>query len=257
MTLSIIIPVRNERATIMQVIQRLRSVNVGMAKQLIVVDGASDDGTRLLLQQLGGDDLTVILEDAPRGKGIAVRTGLAEARGEIVVIQDADLELDPGEFPRLLEPIVTGQADVAYGVRFARGRGETPWASYLGNRAFSLLTSALYFSPVNDVLTAYKMMRTEVARGLPLTCRGFDLDAEITCQLLRAGHRIAQVPVSYQPRGRDEGKKLGFSAGWSVLKAIMRVRFVQRIPISPSQAQTPEPVEDLAAREDAAGRSAS
>lgn len=228
MTLSVIIPVRNERDTILEVIERVRAVDVGAPKELIVVDGASTDGTRELLELVR--DIVLIPEEEARGKGAAVRAGIDRATGEVVVIQDADLELDPAVFPSMLALIESGQSDVVYGVRFARGRGETPWPSYLGNRAFSLLASALFLQPVNDILTAYKMMRTEVARSLPLTCRGFDLDAEITCRLMKAGYRIAQVPVVYRPRSRAQGKKLGLSAGWGVVAAIARVRFERRPP---------------------------
>lgn len=247
MTLSVIIPVRNERDTILEVIERVRSVDVGVPKEVIVVDGASTDGTRELLELVKG--VTLIAEEQARGKGIAVRTGIEHARGNVVVIQDGDLELDPAAFAPMLERLAGGDADAVYGVRFARGRGTTPWMSYLGNRAFSLVTSTLYLHPLNDILTAYKMMRTDVARSLPLTCRGFDLDAEITCLLLRRGYRIAQVPVEYRPRTRAQGKKLGFSAGWGVLKAILRVRFERAAPSpalnpsetveSPPEATTP------------------
>jgi glycosyltransferase involved in cell wall biosynthesis len=228
-TLSVIIPVRNERDTILEVVERVRAVDVGHPKELIVVDGASTDGTRELLELVR--DIVLIREPQARGKGAAVRAGIERATGEVLVIQDADLELDPGVFPAMLKLIESGRSDVVYGVRFARGRGETPWLSYLGNRGFSLLAGALFLHPLNDILTAYKMMRTDIARSLPLTCRGFDLDAEITCRLLKAGHRIAQVPVSYRPRSREQGKKLGFSAGWGVLKAILRVRFERRVPV--------------------------
>jgi glycosyltransferase involved in cell wall biosynthesis len=238
-TLSVIIPVRNERATILAVIERVRAVDVGMAKQIIVIDGASTDGTRELLQDARGEDLTVIFEDAARGKGMAVRTGLEHATGDVVVIQDADLELDPGIFPALLAPITGGLADAAFGVRFAHGRGATPRASYLGNRALSLCAGLLFRRPMNDILTAYKMVRADVARSLPLTCRGFDLDAELACRLVQRGHRLIEVPVEYIPRGRGEGKKLGFSAGWSVLKAILRVRLERRRPVPDGVATTP------------------
>ena len=241
MMLSVIIPVRNERDTILQVIERVRAVDAGMPKQIIVVDGASTDGTRERVQSALGSDVTPIWEDAPRGKGAAVLAGLARAKGALVVIQDADLELDPGEFPRLLEPIVAGRADAVLGVRFAGGRGATPWPGYLGNRALSSFASLLFFRRLNDILTAHKMMRTEVARALPLTCRGFDLDAEIACRLVRAGYRVLELPVDYRPRGRDEGKKLGFSAGWGVLRAIVRVRLEGRPPLVPRDQPSAEP----------------
>lgn len=236
--LSVIIPIRNERDTILQVIDGVRAVDVGMPKEIIVVDGASTDGTRERLQTAQGEDLTIILEEVAQGKGVAVRTALAQAAGDIVVIQDADLELDPAELPNLLQPIVKGEVDAVFGVRFAHGRGATPWPSYVGNRAFSLLVSVLFRHRLNDVLTAYKMMRKEIATGLALTCLGFDLDAEIACRLLRAGHRIAQVPVAYRPRGRAEGKKLGMAAAWSILKAILRVRCERRGATTSASAES-------------------
>ncbi len=232
MTLSVIIPVRNERDTILEVIERVRAVDVGRPKELIVVDGASMDGTRELLELVR--DIVLVQEEEARGKGAAVRAGLERATGDVMVIQDADLELDPGVFPQMLDMIENGHAEAVFGVRFARGRGETPWLSYIGNRGFSLLTSVLFSHPLNDILTAYKMMRIEIARSLPLRCRGFDLDAEIACRLLKAGYRIAQVPVPYRPRSRRAGKKLGFSAGWGVLKAILDVRFERRPPVLPA-----------------------
>jgi dolichol-phosphate mannosyltransferase len=235
--LSVIIPVRNERDTILEVLERVRMVDVGVPKELIVVDGASTDGTRELLEL--ERDIVLIPEAQPRGKGAAVRAGIERATGDVLVIQDADLELDPGVFPTMLAFIERGTSDVVYGVRFARGRGEAPWLSYLGNRGFSLLAGALFLHPLNDILTAYKMMRTEIARSLPLTCRGFDLDAEITCRLLKAGHRIAQVPVSYRPRSRDQGKKLGLSAGWGVLRAILKVRFEKTAPLAAASRSAP------------------
>ena len=244
MTLSIIVPCRNERNTILDVIEELRAVDLGMPKEIIVVDGASTDGTREVIERVRGDDLTLIAEEVARGKGSAVRAGLARATGDFVVIQDADLELSPRvELPKLLALLLAGEAEVVFGSRFTQGRGPTPWVGYVGNAFFSLLTSVLFFQRVTDVLIANKMMRTEIARALPLTCRGFDLDAEITCRLLKAGYRILQVPVEYRPRGRDAGKKLSVSAGWGVLRAILRVRFERRPPIVAETAVRPAPSE--------------
>jgi GT2 family glycosyltransferase len=244
--LSIVIPVRNERATIAKLIERVRAVDCGMAKEIIVVDGASTDGTRETLEHLhaqrGGpqigprDELVLVLEDMARGKGRAVRTGFERASGDIVMVQDADLELDPGEIPRLLAPIVAGETDVVFGSRFrGRGRGSTPWVGYAGNFGLTWATNVLFFKHLTDILTCYKVMRSGIARSLDLRCNGFDLDAEITCRLLRDGHRIIEVPVTYNPRSADEGKKLSPSVGWSVLGAIVRTRFSR-----PEQPRTPE-----------------
>jgi hypothetical protein len=232
MRLSIVIPVRNECDTVIPLIQRVRAVDCGMPKELIVVDGASTDGTREALQSLPpSDDLVLVLEDAARGKGRAVRTGFERATGDIVMVQDADLELEPGEIPSLLAPIVAGQTDVVFGSRFkGRGKGTTRLVGYAGNFGLTWAANILYRARLTDILTCYKVMRAGVARSLDLRCNGFDLDAEITCRLLRDGHRIVEVPVTYNPRSVDEGKKLSPGVGWSVLRAIVRTRFAKSSP---------------------------
>jgi glycosyltransferase involved in cell wall biosynthesis len=225
--LSIVIPVRNERDTVVPLIERVRAVDCGMPKELIVVDGASTDGTREALLALGeAPDLVLVLEDRARGKGRAVRTGFARATGDIVMVQDADLELEPAEIPSLLAPIVDGRTGAVFGSRFkGRGRGATPLVGYAGNFGLTWTANLLYFTRLTDILTCYKVMRADIARSLDLRCNGFDLDAEITCRLLRGGHRIVELPVTYNARSVDEGKKLSPGVGWSVLRAIVRVRF--------------------------------
>jgi len=232
MKLSIVIPVRNERDTVVPLIERVRAVDCGMPKELIVVDGASTDGTREALLALpASDDLVLVLEDAARGKGRAVRTGFDRASGDIVMVQDADLELDPSEIPSLLAPIVEGRTDVVFGSRFkGRGRGPTPLVGYAGNFGLTWAANILYLTHLTDILTCYKVLHADVARTLDLRCNGFDLDAEITCRLLRDGHRIVEVPVTYAPRSVDDGKKLSPGVGWSVLRAIVRVRFTRSRP---------------------------
>jgi glycosyltransferase involved in cell wall biosynthesis len=229
MRLSIVIPVRNERDTALTLVERVRAVDCGMPKEIIVVDGASTDGTREALQALPpASDLVLVLEDAARGKGRAVRTGFARATGDIVMVQDADLELDPSEIPSLIAPIVAGATRVVFGSRFkGRGRGTTPLLGYAGNMALTLAADVLFFARLTDILTCYKVLRADVLRSLDLRCDGFDLDAEIACRVLRAREKIVEVPVSYAPRGADEGKKLSPRVGWSVLRAILRVRFAR------------------------------
>ena len=234
MKLSIVIPVRNERDTVLALIERVRAVDCGMPKELIVVDGASTDGTREALLALpASDELVLVLEDAARGKGRAVRTGFERATGDIVMVQDADLELDPGEIPSLLAPIVEGRRGGVFGSRCTgRGKGTTPWVGYVGNFGLTWATNVLFLTRLTDILTCYKVLRADIARTLDLRCNGFDLDAEITCRLLRDGHRIVEAPVTYNPRSVDEGKKLSPSVGWSVLRAIVRVRLSGRSPVT-------------------------
>jgi len=240
-TVSIVIPVRNERETVLALIERVRAVDCGMPSEIIVVDGASTDGTREALQALPpAPDLVLVLEDAARGKGRAVRTGFARATGDIVMVQDADLELDPAQIPSLLAPIVAGDTRVVFGSRFkGRGRGETPFVGYAGNMLLTLAADALFLARLTDILTCYKVLRADVMRALDLRCDGFDLDAEIACRVLRAGERVVEVPVSYAPRGADEGKKLSPRVGWSVLRAILRVRF-SRASATPEAARVGE-----------------
>ncbi len=227
MTVSIVVPVRNERDTVMELLDRLRAVDCGMPKEIIVVDGASTDGTREALATLEGEpDVVLVLEDEARGKGRAVRTGFARATGDIVMIQDADLELDPSQIPSLLAPILSGASDVVYGSRFkGSGKGPAPLVGYVGNKGLTWTANLLYGKHLTDILTCYKVMRAEVLRDLVLRCDGFDIDAEITCALLRAGHRIVEVPVTFEPRGVEDGKKLTPGVGWGVLRAIVRIRW--------------------------------
>jgi glycosyltransferase involved in cell wall biosynthesis len=225
--LSIVVPVRNERDTIVTLLERVRSVDCGMPKEIIVVDGASTDGTRdALLNLAAWPELVVVLEEQARGKGRAVRTGFERATGDIIMIQDADLELDPAQIPMLLEPIVNDGELAVFGSRFkGRGRGGAPLNTYAGNVMLTWAANVLFLTHLTDILTCYKVLRVDVANALDLRCDSFDFDAEITCRLLRDGFKIVELPVTYNPRTVDEGKKLTTAAGWSVLRAIFRVRF--------------------------------
>ena len=226
MRLSIVIPVRNEAETIVTLVERVRAVDYGMSREIIVVDGASTDGTREALLGLPTcPEIVLILEDQARGKGRAVRTGFERATGDILVVQDADLELDPAQIPSLLQRLVNEERPAVFGSRFKdQGRGDTPLLSFAGNKLLTWSANLLFFTRLTDILTCYKVLRSDVVRALNLRCDGFDFDAEVPCRLLRQGYQIVEVPVTYNPRSIDEGKKLTARAGWSVLRAILHIR---------------------------------
>ncbi len=232
MTLSIIIPVLNERPTIERVLERVAAVDVGMPKQVVVVDASSTDGTREYLQSLPPDELTLVLLDRPMGKGYGLRRGLEHAAGDFVVFQDGDMELDPLEIPSLFPPLLAGEADVVFGARFLEGRGAARLSGYVGNRVLTGLANLLFRRHLNDILTAYKLFPRRVIEAVEMRAEGFDVDADITTQLLRRGFRIAEVPVSYCPRSRSEGKKLAWTSGFVVARAILRGRFGRLQPLT-------------------------
>ncbi|MCK6484429.1 MAG: glycosyltransferase family 2 protein [Phycisphaerae bacterium] len=221
MKVSIIIPCFNERSTILQVIDKVRSMRMprGVDKEILIIDDGSADGCGALLRErtAGMSDVRLHVSVINIGKGAALRVGLAMATGEIVAIQDADLELDPDEIPRLLEPILAGKTDVVFGSRFLGPRryGLTP--AYMANRLLSWLTSALYRCPISDMETCYKVFRRSVLDGVRLRAVGFEIEPELTAKFLRLGHHIVEQPISYVPRTNAEGKKI---RAWDGLKAI-------------------------------------
>jgi glycosyltransferase involved in cell wall biosynthesis len=223
--LSVVVPVYNERATIKQVLERVLAV--GIEKEIVIVDDGSTDGTREFLVELAAqsraDNIRIFFQAENRGKGAAVRRGFGEAQGQIVLVQDADLELDPQDYFKLLAPIERGEADVVYGARFLRGRprGEK-FSHYLGNRWLTRLSNLLTGLRLNDVWTCYKAMRREVLPSLDLRENGFSFEPEITARLARGGWRIREEPVSYFPRSFGEGKKIGWRDGIEGFVATIR-----------------------------------
>ena len=229
-TLSVVIPVYNEAATIAHLIERVRKAPIELPMELIVVDDASSDGTRAILEQLAAEspgDLRLLMHPVNRGKGAAVRTGLAEVRGEIVLIQDADLEYDPRDYPLLLEPILEGQADVVYGNRFHGGPHRVLYfGHYLANRALTLISNLVTGLNLSDMEVGYKVFRTEVVRRLELRSERFGIEPELTVKLARLGCRIYEVPIRYYGRTYEEGKKITWRDGVAALWFILRYRFL-------------------------------
>jgi glycosyltransferase involved in cell wall biosynthesis len=222
--LSVVVPVYNERATIERILELIQAV--GIEKEIVVVDDGSTDGTREFLVELAEQrdkNIRVFFQPENRGKGAAARHGFGEARGQIVLVQDADLELDPQDYFKLLAPIERGEADVVYGARFLRGRPRGERLShYLGNRLLTRLSNLLTGLELNDVWTCYKAMRREVLLSLDLREDGFSFEPEITARLARGGWRICEEPVSYFPRGSGEGKKIGWRDGFEGVVATIR-----------------------------------
>lgn len=227
MTLAFLIPVYNERATIEAILKQVEAV--GLADEVVIVDDASTDGTRELLQQIVplNPRAHLILHERNRGKGAAIRTGLAQVTTDLVLIQDADLEYDPREVPNLLQPIQDGKADVVYGSRFlGAARRPTMFWHMVANKLLTLMTNLLYNSILSDMETGYKLFRRELIQSIPIRSNRFDFEPEITAKLLKRRARIFEVPISFNPRDYSEGKKIGLSDAFAAAWALLKFRFV-------------------------------
>ena len=222
-TLSVVIPVFNERQTIVEIVERVR--NAPYEKEIIIVDDASTDGTGDILDELAeASDITLFRHEKNRGKGAALRTGVRVASGDVTIIQDADLEYDPVDYPKILDPILSSKADVVYGSRFVGGESHRVfyfWHS-VGNKVLTLLSNALTGLNLTDMETCYKAFRTEIIKSIDLKEDRFGFEPEITAKLARKGLRIYEVGISYSGRTYDEGKKIGWKDGmqaiWCILK---------------------------------------
>ena len=229
MKLSIIVPVYNEQRTINEVIERVLAVDLGAIEREVIIanDGSSDD-TRQVIEARGWlNDPRVRLCDNPinLGKGAAVRHGLSVASGDILLVQDADLELNPEEYGTLLAPILARETDVVYGSRFLREATGIPRRTRIANRVLTMLTNLLFGGRLTDMETAYKVFRRDVIRSIRLRAVGFDFEPEVTARLLLAGHRILEVPIGYVPRTAGEGKKIGWVDGFDAIYVLLKCRF--------------------------------
>ena len=222
--LSVVMPVFNERATIEEIIPRVLAIP--LRTELIVVDDGSTDGTRDLLQTLQArHGFKLILQPQNGGKGAALRRGFQDVTGDLVVIQDADLEYSPEELPDLIELISQGRADVVYGSRFLGRHRVFLFTHYAGNWLLTLVTNVLYNTMLTDMETCYKVMRTEVLRSFTLDSAGFGIEPEITAKIFKRGYRVYEVPISYDGRGYDEGKKITWRDGVVALWVLVKYRF--------------------------------
>ena len=226
MKVSVVIPVYNEISTIDEIVRRVQDVD--LERELIIVDDFSTDGTRERLEELAKvqEDVKVIYHDCNQGKGAALRTGFGQVSGDIIIIQDADLEYDPREYSVLLEPIVDGRADVVYGSRFLGGPHRVLYFwHYMGNKFLTLLSNALSNLNLTDMETCYKVFRRDVLDGMTLKSNRFGFEPEFTAKIAQKGCRIYEVPISYSGRTYAEGKKIGWKDGVAAIFAILRFRF--------------------------------
>ena len=224
--LSVVMPAYNERETIEEIIRRVLAVPLRI--ELVVVDDASTDGTRDMLQALASAlPFKLLLQPHNRGKGAALARGFAEVTGDIVVIQDADLEYSPEEYPELVELICTGRADVVYGSRFIGRHRVFLFTHFLGNRVLTLLTNILYNTMLTDMETCFKAMRIEVLRSMTLRSERFGIEPELTAKIFKRGFRVYEVPITYDGRGYDEGKKITWKDGVVAVWTLLKYRFTE------------------------------
>lgn len=225
-SLSVVIPVYNEKNTIREIVHRVLAV--GLVHEIILVDDGSQDGTRDILPELDGKDgVRVILHEHNQGKGAAVRTGFKHAKGDVILIQDADLEYDPRDYPALLKPLEEGLAEVVYGSRFLGGpRRPILFWNMVANKILTFVTNILYNNILTDMETGYKVFKKEVVEGMVIHAKRFDFEPEFTAKLLKKHVRIFEVPITFNPREYSEGKKIGIKDAFEAMWTLFKYRFV-------------------------------
>ncbi len=224
MKLSVIMPVFNEISTVGEILKKVRRQKIN--KEIIVVDDFSTDGTREFLKDEENNETKIIFHPRNSGKGRAIRTGLNHVSGDIVIIQDADLEYDPRDYHKLIVPIITGAAGVVYGSRVLTENFQKSYHRYyLGGRILTFLTNFLYQSQITDEPTCYKVFKTEIIKSIRLTCEGFEFCPEVTAKLLKKGYDIYEVPVSYSPRSFEGGKKIKCKDGMIAIFTLFKNKF--------------------------------
>jgi glycosyltransferase involved in cell wall biosynthesis len=226
MNLSVVIPVYNEVDNISEILKRVQALK--LANEIIVVDDGSTDGTRTILKELNGKKkVRVILHERNQGKGAAVVTGLKAAQGELLLIQDADLEYDPRDYPQLVKPIVEGIADVVYGSRFLGGpRRVAMFWHMIANKLLTAMTNILYDTILTDMETGYKVFRRGVIDGMTIHAKRFDFEPEFTAKILKRHYRIFEVPITFNPRDYSQGKKIKLKDAFEAVWTLLKYRFV-------------------------------
>ncbi|MBM4465215.1 MAG: glycosyltransferase family 2 protein [Chloroflexi bacterium] len=224
MRLSVIMPVHNEANTIKEALRQVQAVD--LEKEIVIVDDYSSDGSREMLSQIADDGVKVVYHARNMGKGSAIRTALQHVTGDIIIIQDGDLEYDPADYHKLIEPIVEGRASVVYGSRFLGEITNMHFLNYIANRILALTASLLFLNWITDEGTCYKVFRADVLKSLDLKCTGFDFCPEVTAKVRKRGYKIVEVPISYRGRSVDEGKKIRWQDGLMAFLALIKYRVV-------------------------------
>lgn len=224
MRLSVIIPVYNEKSTILKVIEKVKKVPI--EKEIIIVDDGSTDGTKEILRNLKNENIKIIFKEKNEGKGSAIREGLKYITGDIIVIQDADLEYNPNDWLKMIEVVKKRNADIVYGSRILGKNKKSSFFFYLGGRLLSILANILYNAKITDEPTCYKMFRKEVLNSITLKCKKFEFCPEFTAKVRKKGYRIYEVPISYNPRSIKEGKKIRLKDGLIAIWTLIKYRFI-------------------------------